>query len=189
VLGSQVSKELSLWQNCAYWPLGTRLWCFFAQALSPSISTLRLNLLRAILDRGSNKPKPRHRGPPLLLWTAGHRLIKPMSFHPIRAGMTSKHFHWCLSKPIIYAQIMLWFPDTMNANPDKATTSYKVIVGRRPESALYYKDGSKIQKFRKTQFRNRYSLRHVKRLSFRSQLMPKLSSPRLRGSAIRHFPT
>jgi hypothetical protein len=47
-------------------------------------------------------------------------------------------------KPIVYAQIMLWFPDTMNANPDKATTSYRVIVGQRPESSLFYKDGSKI---------------------------------------------
>src|SRR5882762_3882435 len=70
---------------------GTRFCCFFAQGLRPSISTLRLNLSRAILGRGSNKPERRHRGPPLLLWTAGHRLIKPMSSHAIRARMTPKH--------------------------------------------------------------------------------------------------
>ena len=70
---------------------GTRFCCFLAQGLCPSISTLRLNLSRAILGRGSNKPERRHRGPPLLLWTAGHRLIKPMFSHAIRARMTPKH--------------------------------------------------------------------------------------------------
>src|SRR6266576_519582 len=70
---------------------GTRFCCFFAQGLCLSISTLRLNLSRAILGRGSNKPERRHRGPPLLLWTAGYRLIKPMSSHAIRARMTPKH--------------------------------------------------------------------------------------------------
>jgi len=91
VLGSQVCKKHSLWQNRAYRSPGTRFCCFFAQGLCPSISTLRLNLSRAILGRGSNKPERRHRGPPLLLWTAGHRLIKPMSSHAIRARMTPKH--------------------------------------------------------------------------------------------------
>src|SRR2546430_15539950 len=68
-----------------------QIFCFFAQGLCPSISTLRLNLSRAILGRGSNKPERRHRGPPLLLWTAGHRLTKPTSSHAIRARMTPKH--------------------------------------------------------------------------------------------------
>jgi hypothetical protein len=62
-----------------------------SQGLCPPISTLKLNLSRAIHGRGSNKPERRHRGPPLLLWTAGHRLIKPMSSHAIRARMTLKH--------------------------------------------------------------------------------------------------
>jgi hypothetical protein len=35
----------------------------------------------------TTSPERRHGGPPLLLWTAGHRLIKPMSFYVIRARM------------------------------------------------------------------------------------------------------
>jgi len=41
---------------------GTDFAASFAQGLCPSISTLRLNLSRAILGRGSNKPERRHRG-------------------------------------------------------------------------------------------------------------------------------
>lgn len=35
-----------------------------------------LNLSRVTLGRGSNKPERRHRGPPLLLWTAGRCLVR-----------------------------------------------------------------------------------------------------------------
>ena len=43
------------------------------------------------LAEAVTKPERRHRGLPLLLWTAPHRLIKPMSSHAIRARMTPKH--------------------------------------------------------------------------------------------------
>src|SRR5258705_13467098 len=54
---------------------------------------LRLDLIfrEPYLAEAVTSLKRRHRGPPLLLWTAGHRLIKPMSSHAIRARMTAKH--------------------------------------------------------------------------------------------------
>src|SRR5882762_11098167 len=65
---------------------GTRFCCFFAQGLP----FLRLDLIfrEPYLAEAVTKPERRHRGPPLLLWTAPHRLIKPMSSHAIRARMT-----------------------------------------------------------------------------------------------------
>jgi hypothetical protein len=71
---------------------GTRFCCFFAQGSCLSISTLIVNLSRAMLGRGSNKPESRHRGSSLLLWTAGHSLIKPMSCHAIRSEDSAEAF-------------------------------------------------------------------------------------------------
>jgi hypothetical protein len=50
-------------------------------------------------------------------------------------------------KVIVCAGIMLWFPETKGANHEfpNATTMYLIRVGQRPESALYRRDGSKMQ--------------------------------------------
>jgi hypothetical protein len=47
-------------------------------------------------------------------------------------------------KPIICAQIRLWFPDTGDGTPAHPMTSYLITIGQRPESSLYYGNGSKI---------------------------------------------
>jgi len=47
-------------------------------------------------------------------------------------------------KPIICAQVRLWFPDTGDGTPAHPMTHYVITIGQRPESSLYYKDGSKI---------------------------------------------
>jgi hypothetical protein len=47
-------------------------------------------------------------------------------------------------KPIVCAQLRLWFPDTGDGTTIRPMTNYKVTVGQRPESSLYYANGSKI---------------------------------------------
>lgn len=47
-------------------------------------------------------------------------------------------------KPIVCAQIRLWFPDTGDGTPAHPMTSYLITIGQRPESSLYYGSGSKI---------------------------------------------
>jgi hypothetical protein len=47
-------------------------------------------------------------------------------------------------KPVVCAQLRIWFPDTGDGTATRPMTSYVITVGQRPESSLYYKDGSKI---------------------------------------------
>lgn len=48
------------------------------------------------------------------------------------------------NKPIVCAQLRLWFPDTGDGTAARPTTHYDITVGQRPESSLYYRDGSKV---------------------------------------------
>lgn len=47
-------------------------------------------------------------------------------------------------KPIVCAQLRLWFPDTGNGTTAQPMANYAITVGRRPKSSLYHADGSKI---------------------------------------------
>lgn len=47
-------------------------------------------------------------------------------------------------KPIVCAQLRLWFPDTGDGTAVRPMTNYAITVGQRPESSLYHADGSKI---------------------------------------------
>jgi hypothetical protein len=47
-------------------------------------------------------------------------------------------------KPIVCAQLRLWFPDTGDGTAARPMTHYAITVGQRPESSLYHADGSII---------------------------------------------
>ncbi len=48
------------------------------------------------------------------------------------------------NKPIVCAQLRLWFPDTGDGTAARPVTHYDITVGQRPESSRYYSNGSKI---------------------------------------------
>lgn len=48
------------------------------------------------------------------------------------------------NKPIVCAQLRLWFPDTGDGTAARPVAHYDITVGQRPESSLYYRDGSKV---------------------------------------------